>query len=219
MQASAPPARIFTRRAGRIPAQKSSPRQRRRGITHNVNREIGMAEAAKKGSSSRDAGKGQSSNQPATRESLIQGLQEDLAREYKAIIQYIIFSQKVDTARFMSIAQELQVHAHQELDHALKIARQLDYLGAYPVHEPARVQVSDDNEEMLWIDLRAEDDTIRHYRTRIRQAESLGEYALAETLQEIIKQEQDHQIELAAALGVVPDDSQRQGQGPKQKKG
>lgn len=177
-----------------------------------------MADSAKKGSSS-GTPEDQSENVKATRESLIQGLQEDLAREYKAIIQYVIFSQKVDTARFMSIASELETHAHEELDHALKIARQLDYFGAYPIHQPAPVEVSDDNEEMLWIDLRAEDETIRHYRTRIRQAESLGEYALAETLQEIIKQEQDHQIELAAALGVVPDDRQRQGQGPKGKKG
>lgn len=150
-----------------------------------------------------------------TRDQLVQGLQDDLAREYKAIIQYVIFSQKLDTARFMNIADQLEEHAHQELEHALAIARQLDYFGAYPVHEPKPVEVSDDNEEMLWADLRAEDDTIRNYRERIRQAESLGEYALAEVLQEIIKQEQDHQIDLASALGVVPDDRQRQGQRPK----
>lgn len=146
-----------------------------------------------------------------TREQLIEGLQADIAREYKAIIQYIIFSQKLDTARYMNIADQLQEHAHQELDHALAIARQLDYLGEYPVHEPEKVEVSEDNEEMLWIDLRAEDETVRNYRERIRQAEALGEYALAEVLQEIVRQEQDHQIDLATALGVVPDDSQRKG--------
>jgi bacterioferritin len=143
------------------------------------------------------------------RAQLIEGLQQDIAREYKAIIQYIIFSQKLDTARYMNIADQLQEHAHQELDHALQIARQLDYLGAYPVHEPEAVEVSEENEEMLWIDLRAEDETVRNYRVRIRQAEALGEYALAEVLQEIVRQEQDHQIDLATALGVVPDDSQR----------
>ncbi|HET7564299.1 MAG TPA: ferritin-like domain-containing protein [Gemmatimonadaceae bacterium] len=148
-----------------------------------------------------------------TKDQLIEGLQEDLAREYRAIIQYVIFSQKLDTARYMSIAEQLEQHAHQELDHAMAISRQLDYFGAYPVHEPEPVQVSDDNEEMLWIDLRAEDETLHHYRDRIRQAEELGEFALAEVLQEIVKQEQDHQIDLATALGVVPDDEQRQGQG------
>ncbi|HET7095101.1 MAG TPA: ferritin-like domain-containing protein, partial [Thermomicrobiales bacterium] len=95
-----------------------------------------------------------------TREQLIQGLQEDLAREYKAIIQYVIYSQKLDSAQYMNIAAELEKHAHQELDHALAIARQLDYFGAYPAHEPKPVQVSDNNEEMLWFDLQAEDATV-----------------------------------------------------------
>jgi bacterioferritin len=157
-----------------------------------------------------------STTQPSdmSRDQLVQGLQEDLAREYKAIIQYIIFSQKLDGARYMDIASELEAHAHEELDHAIAIARQLDYYGAYPVHQPKPVQVSEDNEEMLWADLQAEDDTVANYRQRIQQAQSLGEFALAEVLQEIVKQEQDHQIELASALGVVPDPRQRKEQGP-----
>jgi bacterioferritin len=141
-----------------------------------------------------------------------------LAREYKAIIQYVIYSQKLDSAQYMNIAAELEKHAHQELDHALAISRQLDYFGAYPVHEPQPVQVSDDNEDMLWFDLQAEDTTVRNYRERIQQAEALGEYALAEVLQDLIKEEQDHQIDLATALGVTPDERQRQGQGPKSAK-
>jgi bacterioferritin len=152
---------------------------------------------------------------PVTRAQLVEGLQQDLAREYKAIIQYVIFSQKLDTARFQNIAGELEKHAHEELDHALAIARQIDYFGAYPVHVPAPVEVSEENEEMLWADLHAEDDTIEHYRQRIGQAEELGEYALAEVLQELIKQEQDHQIDLASALGVTPSPSQRKEKGPK----
>jgi bacterioferritin len=158
------------------------------------------------------------SSGPVTREQLVEGLQQDLAREYKAVIQYVIFSQKLDTARFQNIAGELEKHAHEELDHALAIARQLDYYGAYPTHTPAPVEVSEDNEAMLWSDLRAEDETIDNYRQRIRQAEELGEFALAEVLQEIIKEEQDHQIDLASALGVVPDPKQRAGEGKKQKK-
>ncbi len=144
-----------------------------------------------------------------SREQLIQGLQDDLAREYKAIIQYVIFSQKLDGARYMNIADQLQEHAHQELDHALAVARQLDYFGAYPVHQPEPIEVSEDNDEMLWADLRAEDETVRNYRARIRQAEALGEFGLVEVLQEIVKQEQDHQIDLATALGVVADEQHR----------
>jgi bacterioferritin len=159
-----------------------------------------------------------SSSGSVTRDQLVEGLQQDLAREYKAIIQYVIFSQKLDTARFQNIAGELEKHAHQELDHALAIARQLDYFDAYPVHTPAAVEVSEDNEAMLWADLRAEDDTVENYRQRIRQAEELGEFALAEVLQDIIKEEQDHQIDLASALGVVPDPKQRAKKGQQQNK-
>ena len=146
---------------------------------------------------------------PTTMAQLIAGLQDDIAREYKAIIQYVIFSQKLDGAKYMNIADQLAVHAHQELDHALAIARQLDYFGEYPTHVPKPIEVSEDNEGMLRADLHAEDDTIRHYRERIRQADELEEYALGEVLRGIVEQEQDHQMDLATALGVVPDDRQR----------
>ena len=155
------------------------------------------------------------SDQDAARAALVQGLQDDLAREYQAIIQYVIFSQKLDKAEYMNIADQLVEHAHQELNHALAVARQLDYLGAYPVHQPKTVEVSEDNEKMLWADLRAEDNTIKHYRERIRQAEALGEIALAETLRGIVKEEQDHQIDLATALGVTPDERIRKEKEPK----
>jgi len=155
--------------------------------------------------------------QPVTREALVQGLQEDIAREYQAIIQYVIFSQKLDGARYQEIAQILEGHAHEELDHAIAVARQLDYFGAYPVHQPATVTVSEDNDLMLWADLDAEDNTIVEYRKRIRQAQALGEFALAEILQEIIKQEQDHQIELATALGIVADPNGRKETSPLKK--
>ena len=140
---------------------------------------------------------------------LIAGLQEDLAREYKAIIQYVIYSQKIDRAKYQTIAAELELHAQEELSHAISISKQLDYFGAYPTHEPKPVEVSEVNEEMLWFDLHAEDATIDNYRQRIRQAEALGEYALAEVLRGIVVQEQDHQIELASALGVTPEPARR----------
>jgi bacterioferritin len=157
-----------------------------------------------------------SSGQDEGKEQLIQGLQEDLAREYKAIIQYVIFSQKLDKAQYMDIAEELEKHAHQELDHALAISRQLDYFGQYPTHEPKPVRVSEKNEDMLWFDLQAEDETVRNYRQRIQQAQQLGEFAAAEVLQEIVRQEQDHQIDLATALGVTADPDRRQETGPGQ---
>lgn len=148
------------------------------------------------------------------RATLIQGLQEDLAREYKAIIQYVIYSQALDGAKYMDIASELEIHAHEELDHAIAISKQLDYFGVYPTEVPKKVETPEDNEGMLWADLRAEDETVAEYRKRIMQAQEIGEYALAEILQEITKQEQDHQIDLAAALGIVADPRSRKETGP-----
>src|SRR5947209_5516491 len=141
-----------------------------------------------------------------TREQLIGLLNEDLAREYQAIIAYVVYSQVIKGAEYMNVAQELEKHAHQELAHALLIAKQIDYLGGMPVVTPRPVKTSDKAEEMLRADLEAENETIRNYRQRVRQCEVLGEYALAEHIRGILVNEQEHQIDLATALGEdVPD--------------
>jgi bacterioferritin len=137
-----------------------------------------------------------------TRETLIKNLNEDLAREYQAMIAYITYSQVLKGAEYMSIAQELEKHAAQELEHALTIAKQVDYLGGTPTVTPSPVKVSSDNKEMLRADLKNESETIRNYRERIRQCEQLGEYAMAELVREILVQEQEHLIDLATALGI-----------------
>lgn len=141
-----------------------------------------------------------------TREKLIELLNEDLAREYQAIIAYVIYSQAIKGAAYMNIAKELEVHAGEELQHALTIAKQIDYLGGMPINAPKEVKISDKAEAMLRFDLDNETDTIRNYRERVRQCEALGEYAMAEHIREILMQEQEHQIDLATALGEdVPD--------------
>src|SRR4051794_1988573 len=137
-----------------------------------------------------------------TREQLIERLNEDLAREYQAIIAYVVYSQVLSGAQYMNIARELETHASEELEHALIISKQIDYLGGMPTVTPKPVKQSDKAEDMLRFDLENENETIRNYRERVRQAESLGEYALAEDLREIILQEQEHQIDLATALGI-----------------
>jgi bacterioferritin len=137
-----------------------------------------------------------------SREQLIDLLNEDLAREYQAIISYVIYSQVLKGAKFMKIAAELETHAAEELSHALLISRQIDYLGGMPVTTPKQVKTSENAEDMLRFDLQNETETIRHYRQRVRQCEALGEFAVAEHLREILMQEQDHQIALATALGV-----------------
>jgi bacterioferritin len=135
------------------------------------------------------------------REKLIALLNEDLAREYQAIIAYVVYSQVLKGAQYMTIAAELEKHAHEELAHALTIAKQIDFLGGAPTVAPRSVRTSKSAVEMLQIDLENENETVKHYRDRIRQCEALGEYAMAERIREILVQEQEHQIDLATALG------------------
>jgi bacterioferritin len=138
---------------------------------------------------------------PVTRGRLAELLNEDLAREYQAIIAYVVYSQVLKGAAYMNIADQLALHAKQELDHALIIARQIDYLGDMPTVTPKPVQTSEKAEDMLRFDLANEGETIRNYRDRVRQCEELGEFAMAEQIREIMINEQDHQIDLATALG------------------
>ena len=144
--------------------------------------------------------------QTVTRDQLANLLNEDLSREYQAIIAYVVYSQVLKGAEYMSIAAQLEEHAHQELQHALTISRQIDYLGKMPSVTPKPVKTSDQARDMLRFDLDNENVTIVNYQERIRQCEALGEFAMAEQIREILVQEQDHQIDLATALGEeVPD--------------
>jgi bacterioferritin len=147
-----------------------------------------------------------------TREQLIDLLNDDLAREYQAIIAYVVYSQAIKGAQYMAIAEELEKHAGEELKHALIVSKLVDYLGGQPTVTAKPVKTSERAEEMLRFDLDNENDTVRNYRERVRQCEALGEYAMAEHLREILKQEQEHQIDLATALGEdVPDVSAKDG--------
>lgn len=141
---------------------------------------------------------------PVDRKALIELLNEDLSREYQAIIAYVVYSQVLKGASYMAIADELEVHATEELQHALVIAKQIDYLGGTPTVVPQPVQLSDDPKKLLRFDLENETETIRHYRARVQQCEALGEYAMSEHIREILKQEQEHLIDLATALGEDP---------------
>lgn len=138
----------------------------------------------------------------ATREELIEALNDDLAREYQAIIAYVNYSQVLKGAEYMTIAGELELHAAEELAHALKIAGQIDYLGGMPTVVPKPVKTSQRPKDMLRFDLDNELTTIAHYRQRIRDCEELGEFAMCEVLRRIITQEQEHAIDLATALGI-----------------
>ena len=137
-----------------------------------------------------------------SRDRLAELLNEDLSREYQAIIAYVVYSQVLSGAEYMDIAAQLEIHAKQELEHALILSRQIDYLGKMPTVIPKPVRTSKQPKEMLKFDLENENETIRNYRTRIWQCERLGEFAMAEQIRKILVQEQDHQIDLATALGI-----------------
>ncbi len=142
----------------------------------------------------------------AARQELIDALNEDLAREYQAIIAYVVYSQVLKGAEYMAIAKELEKHAGEELAHALIISNQIDYLGGTPTVTPKPVKLAKSSKELLRFDLDNENETIRNYRKRVKQCESLNEFAMAEHIREILKQEQEHQIDLATALGEDPPD-------------
>lgn len=141
-----------------------------------------------------------------TRKELITALNGDLAREYQAVIAYVAYSQVLKGAEYMAIAKELEKHAAQELAHALKISRHIDYLGGTPTTKALEVKMSDKPKELLRFDLDNENETVRNYRERVKQCEAMQEYGIAEDILEILRQEQEHQIDLATALGEeVPD--------------
>ena len=143
-----------------------------------------------------------------TRDDLIAALNDDLSREYQAIIAYVVYSQSLKGAQYMNIKEELQKHAKEELDHALKIARSIDYLGGTITAAPKPVKTSEKAADMLRFDLDNENQTVKNYRQRVRQCEELQEYGIAEDIREILRQEQEHQSDLADALGEdVPDAS------------
>jgi bacterioferritin len=147
---------------------------------------------------------------PISRARLAELLNEDLSREYQAIIAYVIYSQALKGAEFMNIASQLEQHAKQELEHALIVSRQIDYLGKMPTATPKPVRISAKPRDMLRFDLDNETETIRNYQERVRQCEQLGEFAMAEQIRGILVNEQDHQIDLATALGIeVPDASKK----------
>ncbi|MEZ5284608.1 MAG: ferritin-like domain-containing protein [Vicinamibacterales bacterium] len=147
------------------------------------------------------AKKSSRSTAESPRSALIAALNEDLAREYQAVIAYIVYSQVITGAEYMSIAKELETHASEELSHAITIAKQIDYLGGTPTVTPKPVALPGSARAMLKADLDNEVATIRAYRERVQQCEALHEYGMAEDIREILRQEQEHAIDLATALG------------------
>lgn len=136
-----------------------------------------------------------------TMEKLIDLLNADLELEYSAAIQYINHAAVMTGAVYGDIIKELKIHATQEIQHALILADQIDYLGGSPTVAVGKIRTSQDNDQMLQQDLDGEEDAINRYKMRIEQSEQLKEYALAHQLRNILAMEQEHAMDLRQALG------------------
>jgi bacterioferritin len=134
-------------------------------------------------------------------EKLIDLLNKDLELEYSAAIQYINHAAVMTGAAYGDIIKELKVHANEEIQHAMTLADQIDYLGDCPSVKVGQIQTSRNNDEMLQQDLAGQEDAIKRYKTRVEQAEELKEFALAQQLRNILAMEQEHAMDLKQALG------------------
>jgi bacterioferritin len=134
-------------------------------------------------------------------EKLVNLMNHDLELEYSAAIQYINHAAVMTGAAYGDIIKELKIHANEEIQHAMTLADQIDFLGGEPSVTVGKILTSKDNDEMLQQDLDGEEDAISRYKARIEQAEALKEFALAQQLRTILAMEQEHAMDLKQALG------------------
>ena len=137
-----------------------------------------------------------------TTDKLIELLNHDLELEYSAAIQYINHSAVMTGAAYGDIIKEIKIHANEEIQHAMILADQIDFLGGDPTVKVGEIRVSNDADTMLRQDLDGEEDAITRYKLRVEQAEGLKEFALAQQLRNILATEQEHAMDLKQALGV-----------------
>lgn len=135
-----------------------------------------------------------------TKEELIAKLNKDLEWEYAAAVQYIQHAAVISGSKYMTIQKELIVHVNEEIQHAVAISEQIDYLGGTPTVVVEKCETSPDSLEMLKQDLKGERHAIEGYRERIGEAESLGEYALRRVLEDILIQEEEHERDILSAI-------------------
>ncbi len=128
-------------------------------------------------------------------------LNNDLAWEYTAMVQYIQHSGVLTGAAYMSIKKEIILHASEELGHAIILSDQITYLGGFPTVDIYPAHTAKGNVKMLEQDLDGEMDAIKRYTERIGQAEALNLYHLAQNLRNILAMEQEHAMDLQEALG------------------
>ncbi len=142
------------------------------------------------------------SKEKITLEEFVEKLNYDLEWEYAAALQYVQHQAVMSGAAYDNIADELALHAEEELQHAIQLADQIDYLGGTPSVNVQEIKTGEKADKMLKQDLEGERDAIERYKKRIKQAEELDEYATAQTLRDILVTEQEHEMDLMDALDL-----------------
>jgi bacterioferritin len=137
---------------------------------------------------------------PVTKKKLLEELNKDLEWEYAAAIQYVQHAAVLTGAQYESIQKELIVHSQEEMQHALSLSEQIDFLGGTPTIDVETRAVAKDSLKMLKQDLAGEELAITRYKERIQQAEALKEYGLRRILEDILIQEEEHKRDLMAVV-------------------
>ncbi len=131
---------------------------------------------------------------------LLAELNKDLEWEYAAAIQYLQHAAAIHGAEYDSIQKELMLHSTEEMQHAVMLADQIDFLGGVPTIDVEKREIAPEPVKMLKQDLWGEDNAIKRYKERIKQAEELQEYGLRRVLEDILIQEEEHKRDLVNAL-------------------
>jgi len=134
-----------------------------------------------------------------TKKQLLKLLNKDIEWEYAAAVQYVQHAAVITGAKYESIQKELLVHANEELQHAIMLSEQVDYLGGVPAAAVEKVETSANSLTMLKQDLKGERHAIKSYKERIAQAETLREYGLRRVLEDILIQEEEHERDILTA--------------------
>lgn len=137
-------------------------------------------------------------------QSLIEGLNEDLAHEYAAIIQYRTYASAVTGPYRQELRQFFSTEVADEMGHAQLLADKIVSLGGRPVLQAAPVRYAEEPKQMLQHSLEDETATIERYIRRRAQAEEAGEIGLTVDLDDVIADETKHRDELRLMLKRWP---------------
>ena len=133
---------------------------------------------------------------------LVERMNEDLGTELRSIMQYTQHIATVKGLEVQSILQELRAHLGQELQHAVILAEQIDFLGGVPSVEVPPIPTETETRRALELDLELEQHQLERYRERIDQAIELSLRDVAEALRPLLQQTQEHVRDLKSALGI-----------------